>query len=128
MIHAILASAGSRPNLSVRFPAWASPGGPARAAYPHSASVYSRFAAPPARPFSRPMNPCTSSQETCSTGQLPQPEKREGFDPITACHSDYVTSRLPCQKPRLIRTRVTGCSQSKASELVEPIKNSPGGT
>ena len=74
------------------------------------------------------MKPCASSHETCSTGQRPQPENFEGFVPITACHWPCVTSCLPSQYPRLIRTRVTGCSLSNASELVEPIRNSPAGT
>ena len=74
------------------------------------------------------MNCCTSFQETSSTGHRPQPEKREGFVPIICCHSVCVTSCLPSQKPRLIRTRVTGRSRSEAFGRVEPIRNSPAGT
>ena len=82
----------------------------------------------PYRWFNRPMNSCASSQETFSTGQFPHPENLEGFDPITACHSPCVTSYLPSQYPRLIRTCVSGCSLLLASALVEPIGNSPDGT
>ena len=43
--------------------------------------------------FSRVMNNCTSSRDTCSTGHVgPQLVNPLGFVPITACHCPCVTS------------------------------------
>ena len=50
------------------------------------------------------MNSCASFHETVSTGHCPQPENSDGFVPVTPCHSACVTSCLPSQNPRLIRT------------------------
>ena len=74
------------------------------------------------------MNSCASSHETRSTGQSnPHASKNDGLLPITASHCPCVTSYLPISKDRLIRTRVNGPSRSNASELVDPIRNSPSG-
>ena len=75
------------------------------------------------------MNPCTSSQETYSTGQRSDPLFMERFHhPMTASHSLWVTSYLPSSIVRLITTRVSGRSSEDAYLCLERIRKLPAGT